>query len=61
VIASIESQLGGEAKFDWRREGLLCRLSVPLSPTLARPDSAEQQGGVIEIANPERAARSADA
>src|SRR6267154_1109823 len=61
VIASIESQLGGEAKFDWRREGLLCRLSVPLSPTLVRPDSAEQQGGVIEIANPERAARSADA
>jgi two-component sensor histidine kinase/CheY-like chemotaxis protein len=61
VIASIESQLGGEAKFDWRREGLLCRLSVPLSPTPARPDSAEQQGGVIEIANPERAARSADA
>jgi len=61
VIASIESQLGGEAKFDWRREGLLCRLSVPLSPTLARPDSAEQQSGVIEIANPERAARSADA
>src|SRR5262245_47028953 len=31
VIASIESQLGGRAEFDWRREGLLCRLSVPLS------------------------------
>jgi PAS domain S-box-containing protein len=30
VIASIESQLGGHAEFDWRREGLICRLSVPL-------------------------------
>src|ERR1700716_1231031 len=32
VIASIESQLGGKAEFDWRPEGLMCRLSVPLSP-----------------------------
>jgi PAS domain S-box-containing protein len=30
VIASIESQLGGHAEFDWRSEGLICRLSVPL-------------------------------
>jgi PAS domain S-box-containing protein len=30
VIASIESQLGGQAEFDWRSEGLVCRLSVPL-------------------------------
>jgi hypothetical protein len=30
VIASIESQLGGQADFDWRSEGLICRLSVPL-------------------------------
>src|SRR6516164_3166185 len=30
VIASIESQLGGRADFDWRSEGLVCRLSVPL-------------------------------
>ena len=35
VIASIESQLGGQAKFDWRAEGLICRLSVPLSPPTA--------------------------
>ena len=37
VIASIETQLGGKADFDWRREGLVCRLTVPLvakrSPT----------------------------
>lgn len=31
VIASIESQLGGTAEFDWRPEGLVCCLSVPLS------------------------------
>jgi two-component sensor histidine kinase len=31
VIASIESQLGGKAEFDWRTEGLICRLSVPLA------------------------------
>jgi PAS domain S-box-containing protein len=31
VIASIESQLGGRAEFDWRSEGLICRLSVPLA------------------------------
>lgn len=30
VIASIESQLGGQAAFDWRPEGLVCRLTVPL-------------------------------
>ena len=31
VIASIESQLGGKAEFDWRSEGLICRLTVPLA------------------------------
>ena len=31
MIASIESQLGGEAMFDWRAEGLVCRLVVPLA------------------------------
>jgi PAS domain S-box-containing protein len=31
VIASIQSQLGGQAEFDWRSEGLICRLSVPLT------------------------------
>lgn len=34
VIASIESQLGGQAEFDWRSEGLICRLSVPLMPDI---------------------------
>jgi two-component sensor histidine kinase len=40
VIASIESQLGGKADFDWRPEGLVCRLSVPLSPRQTAPDPA---------------------
>src|ERR1700738_4820598 len=40
VIASIESQLGGQAESDWRSEGLICRLSVPL-----------MQGGVARQAN----------
>jgi two-component sensor histidine kinase len=35
VIASIESQLGGQAEFDWRSEGLICRLSVPLNHGVA--------------------------
>ena len=30
VIASIESQLGGQALFDWRAEGLICQLLVPV-------------------------------
>ena len=35
VIASIESQLGGQAEFDWRPEGLVCCLSVPLRTAFA--------------------------
>jgi PAS domain S-box-containing protein len=44
VIASIESQLGGRAEFDWRPEGLICRLSVPLKPSAtARQSSSHRQ------------------
>jgi len=47
VIASIESQLGGKAEFDWRAEGLLCRLSVPLSVrSAATPRSAAREVGI---------------
>lgn len=35
VIASIETQLGGRASFDWRTEGLVCGLTVPLRPAYA--------------------------
>jgi two-component sensor histidine kinase len=35
VLASVETQLGGQAQFDWRAEGLLCRLEVPLTQKAA--------------------------
>jgi PAS domain S-box-containing protein len=37
VIASIESQLGGRADFDWQPAGLVCRLSVPLAQDALPP------------------------
>jgi two-component sensor histidine kinase len=47
VIASIETQLGGCAEFDWRAEGLLCRLSVPLEHSSAsREQSGDRQSPV---------------
>jgi PAS domain S-box-containing protein len=30
LMASVEHQLGGQALFDWRPEGLICRILVPL-------------------------------
>jgi len=30
IAASVTSQLGGEARFDWRPEGLHCALAIPL-------------------------------
>jgi PAS domain S-box-containing protein len=38
VIASIETQLGGRAIFDWRPEGLCCQLSVPLAEPINLSD-----------------------
>jgi PAS domain S-box-containing protein len=43
VIASIESQLGGRAEFDWRSEGLICRLSVPLKKSASSPEAGRPQ------------------
>lgn len=61
VIASIQSQLGGEARFDWRSEGLLCHLSVPLSPPRATTDWDGHQDSITEDGSPARSVRSADA
>jgi two-component sensor histidine kinase len=36
VITSVETQLGGQASFDWRPEGLYCRLLVPVAELGAR-------------------------
>lgn len=43
IVNSIEKQLGGSAKFDWRQEGLACEIFVPLgteAPTSAAPAEA---------------------
>src|SRR5215212_7459291 len=47
VIASIESQLGGQAEFDWRSEGLICRLSVPLTADITAPQLSGTQGFTV--------------
>jgi two-component sensor histidine kinase len=43
LITSIESQLGGQTLFDWRSEGLICRLSVPLTQKAGTPESSNQE------------------
>jgi two-component sensor histidine kinase len=48
VIASIESQLGGQAEFDWRPEGLVCRLSVPLLPRKLTPGPVPRRDASAE-------------
>jgi two-component sensor histidine kinase len=48
VIASIESQLGGKAEFDWRPEGLVCRLSVPLPPRQVTADPTPPHQAIAE-------------
>ncbi len=54
VIASIESQLGGQAEFDWRPEGLICRLSVPLKQAGASRQTSHRQP--VSFAGTERTA-----
>src|SRR4051812_22431385 len=58
VIASIESQLGGRAEFDWHPAGLVCRLAVPLSRGAVQDRNPRHHAAVNK---PERAVRSADA
>ncbi len=38
ILASMEGQLGGQALFDWRPEGLKCILSIPLSDKIAHAE-----------------------
>jgi two-component sensor histidine kinase len=61
VIASIESQLGGHAEFDWRSEGLICRLSVPLMPETAMRHPGNRKNLASHGKAAELASRSADA
>jgi hypothetical protein len=58
-MTSIESQLGGEALFDWRSEGLVCRLSVPLAPKAGTPEGDDQPSELIPRTMPERLSKSA--
>ena len=55
ILASIEGQLGGQVRFDWRPDGLRCVLSVPLSDKLAAPDH------VVEHPHPAKQEASRDA
>jgi hypothetical protein len=48
VIAAIESQLGGQAEFDWRSEGLICRLSVPLMEDTTARQSGNRQSLAVK-------------
>jgi PAS domain S-box-containing protein len=38
LMASVENQLGGQALFDWKPEGLICRLLVPLRREAVAPE-----------------------
>ena len=51
VLASIESQLGGRAEFDWRSEGLLFNLSVPLAPLDAISERTPMREAAAERAS----------
>jgi PAS domain S-box-containing protein len=57
LMASVESQLGGQAMFDWRAEGLVCRLQVPLvrkpstSVELNGRHGATQSGALLQRAS----------
>ena len=51
VIASIESQLGGQARFDWRPEGLSCRVLTPRARQTAVSELGDQSS-VIASNNP---------
>jgi two-component sensor histidine kinase len=46
LMTSVESQLGGQALFDWRAEGLICRLLVPLARQALTPMPSDRFAGV---------------
>jgi two-component sensor histidine kinase/PAS domain-containing protein len=60
VIASIESQLGGRAEFDWRSEGLVCRLLVPLMQEMTAGQLIPHYNPALNGNGAELASRSAD-
>ena len=59
LMTSIESQLGGQALFDWRSEGLVCQLSVPLGQRAGASDPNDPQSEIMSGDTPERLSQSA--
>ena len=59
LMKSIESQLGGQALFDWRSEGLVCRLSVPLAQQAEESDTSGQPSKMMSGDTSERLSQSA--
>ena len=59
LMKSIELQLGGQALFDWRSEGLVCRLSVPLAQQAEASDASDQPSEMISGNTSERLSQSA--
>ncbi|MBV9564900.1 MAG: response regulator [Bradyrhizobium sp.] len=57
LIASIETQLGGRALFDWQPEGLICRLQVPLQPKASVAELKAKQPNTAMSDSPLRQAR----
>jgi PAS domain S-box-containing protein len=63
VIASIETQLGGRAVFEWNPDGLCCRLSVPvgepfdLSNTVPLSKPAQAHGEAVAFVPPQQRLR----
>jgi len=51
ITASVASQLGGKAVFDWRPEGLRCTLSIPIEDRLGRRERASPDGDKSEKAS----------
>jgi two-component sensor histidine kinase len=58
VIASIETQLGGQALFDWRSEGLICRLLIPLPPLATMSEAGDRKAPPPAAAGLQMSARS---
>ncbi|MGC2779575.1 MAG: HWE histidine kinase domain-containing protein [Bradyrhizobium sp.] len=56
LMASVESQLGGRALFDWRPEGLVCRLLVPLRRGATPPEITNSCPAVTSDGARQRAA-----
>src|SRR6266513_490875 len=54
VIASIESQLGGQAEFDWRSEGLICRLRVPVMRQILTSEPDDRRHAMVSESSLQR-------